>query len=303
MNVLSLFDGMSCGQIALDRVGIKYYKYFSSEIDKYTIKVTQANYSNTIQLGDVIQLYNWHLPRVDLLLGGSPCQGFSRAGKGLDWADPRSQLFFWYVHALRFHKPKYFLFENVMMKKEIKDAISYELGVEPIIINSALVSAQSRKRLYWTNISNVDQPEDKGIYLKDIIEDGYVDRDKSYCVSGNVARPTLKMYLKSRRGQIVFNSLRCIQTGVADLKGYDIVKRTYDIEGKSPTLTSMGGGHREPKITIGKESWRKLTPLECERLQTVPDNYTNHVSNTQRYKMLGNGWTIDVIAHILKHMF
>jgi len=364
MNVLSLFDGMSCGQIALERAGIKVDKYFASEIDKYAIKVTQSNYPNTIQLGDITKINGKDLPKIDILMGGSPCQGFSFAGKQLNFNDPRSKLFFEFVRLLKETKPKYFLLENVKMKKEFQNKISELMGVEPILINSALVSAQNRKRLYWTNIPNIKQPKDKKIYLKDILEKQpnyevnllrkkskivrvsgrnspvgskqewdniyknksyqIVDKDKSYCIDSNYFKGgNLKQYFNKKRRQLIFQlphgvnkggikakngktpSMRqynnlLIQTGIANLKGFDIIKRTYDINGKCPTLTTMTGGHREPKITTSKLTWRKLTPLECERLQTVPDNYTLGVSDSQRYKMLGNGWTVDVIAHIFK---
>ena len=324
---------MSCGQIALERIGIKVDNYFASEIDKYAIQVTQKNFPNTIQLGDITKWREWDLPEIDLIIGGSPCQGFSFAGKQLNFDDPRSKLFFEFAGIVKHYQPKYFLLENVKMKKESMDVITEYMGVEPIEINSALVSAQNRVRLYWTNIPGIEQPEDKGILLKDIIEDGFVDRDKSYCLDANYFKGgNLKQYFDKSRRQLVFgaamrgrydengkiqqqielrkdgksNSLTtvqkdtlCIQVGEADLKGYDIIKRVYSIEGKSPTLTTMGGGHREPKIAVNELQWRKLTPLECERLQTVPDNYTEGVSNTQRYKMIGNGWTVDVIAHIL----
>ena len=256
MNVLSLFDGMSCGQIALNKAGIKYKKYFASEIDKYAIKITQKNYPNTVQLGDVIKIKGKELPKIDLLIGGSPCQGFSFAGKQLNFKDPRSKLFFEFVRLLNECKPKYFLLENVRMKKEYQDIISEQLGVKPVMINSSLVSAHNRVRLYWTNIP-IDDLEDKGIILKDIIEYGSVDREKSYCLDANYYKGTnLEQYLKKCRRQIVFQ----------------------------------------------KDGIRKLTPLECERLQTVPENYTEGVSNTQRYKMLGNGWTVDIISHIFKNI-
>jgi DNA (cytosine-5)-methyltransferase 3A len=177
MNVLSLFDGMSCGQIALNRSGIKYNNYFASEVDKHAIKVTQANYPDTIQLGCVKNVNPENLPKIDLLIGGSPCQGFSFAGKQLNFEDERSKLFFEYVRLLKEIKPNYFLLENVKMKKEYQDVISSYLGVEPIFIDSSLVSAQSRKRLYWTNIPNVVQPDDKGICLSDIL----IDNNKSSC--------------------------------------------------------------------------------------------------------------------------
>lgn len=351
MNVLSLFDGMSCGQIALQRVGIHYDNYFASEIDKYAIKITQKNYPNTVQLGDVNNWINWHLPKIDLLIGGSPCQGFSIAGAGLNFADPRSKLFFKYVDCLKWYKPKWFLLENVKMKKEWQDIISDYLEVEPIKINSALVSAQNRERLYWTNIPNITQPKDKGILLKDIIEDGVVDRDKSYCIDANYYKGgSLKMYLEKSHRQIdnlpMHQSEKRLMVKVGNVypskgqngnvyslegkspslsagqgvKGRGIgssnapkvliqigslyknngdAGRVYSIEGKSRTLKGeAGGGGAKMGLILDNETVRKLTPLECERLQTVPEGYTEGVSNTQRYKMLGNGWTVDVIAHI-----
>ena len=681
MNVLSLFDGMSCGMIALDRLGIKVDNYYASEIDKYAIQVSQANYPDIIQVGDITKLDLSTLPKIDLVMGGSPCQGFSFAGKQLAFDDPRSALFFEFHKAISYLQPKYFLLENVRMKKEYLDIISEYMGVEPIFINSSLVSAQSRQRYYWTNIPGIEQPEERGIVLRDILEDqvgsehyvgdnmqknykggnqlnpnyksqantihnsdkksgticagthgyanGYVgDKhkpvkqternarhlkqldDKSLCMtasmykgagnngmtlvpqrvgtikdggqgnriyskdgkgitlsaqsggtagSGNMliddisdlpekssvikanyyksskanfendttkggkfsatgipqklvsdkpqrvgthveqvkvrkhevdipnlqhllrvfksqskktnrkiaeetnlpitkvehwfrtdssfAIPSDDVWLKLKEvlsipvdtfdAQIMefeyrdgvyestqrvygdhgksptltaSNSDQLIQTSdkpqhigtAVDIKGHDQIKRVYSPDGKSPTVTTCGGGHREPKVvagawrgrynedgstsqklelrkdekanaitTVQKDSfvvqsyrevrteeakkarrenrqktgkdhtpfrakelqprddgkvgtvtpslnndhkisltkdndrevyWRKLTPLECERLQTVPDNYTNHVSNTQRYKMLGNGWTIEVIAHILQNM-
>lgn len=272
LTVLSLFDGMSCGQIALNKLGVTDYTYYASEIDKYAIKVTQYNYPNTIQIGDVSKvsykdgiLYTengeFEVGNIDIVMGGSPCQGFSFAGKQLNFNDPRSKLFFEFVRIKNECNPKYFLLENVKMKKESEDVITELMGVEPIMINSALVSAQNRKRLYWTNIPNVVQPNDKGILLKDILESGVVDREKSYCIDANYYKGTnLQQYLTKCRRQIVF------------IKSF---------------------------IT---EEIRKLLPIECERLQTVPENYTLPVSNTQRYKMLGNGWTVDVILHIFKNM-
>lgn len=266
MNVLSLFDGISCGRVALDRAGIYYDNYYASEIDIYTMKVVRKNYPDTIQVGSIETLHSYP-PYIDLIIGGSPCQGFSFAGKQLAFDDSRSQLFFEFVRILRAINPKYFLLENVKMKKEYQDIISSYLGVEPIEINSALVSAQNRKRLYWTNIPNVTQPEDKGILLKDILETGVVDRDKSYCLDASYWKgTTLEQYLTKSRRQIVFTERRT-----------------------------------EEHILLDEQNkFRKLTPIECERLQTLPDNYTAGVSNTQRYKMLGNGWTVDILAHIFK---
>ena len=432
LKVLSLFDGMSCGQLALQRLGIEVDTYYASEIDKYAIQVTQANFPETIQVGDVCQLKSEDYQDIDLILAGSPCQGFSFAGKQLAFDDPRSALFFEFVRLLKEIKPKYFLLENVKMKQQFQDVITEQVSacypdfeggdlfgsqIKPILINSALLSAQNRQRLYWTNIPNIEQPEDKGIVLRDILEDNFdSERDKSYCIDANYYKgASVEQYKRKSRRQLV-NKPK--QVGIAtDIKGHDILKRVYSPDGKSPTLNTMGGGNREPKVVSGawrarsvkdgkrvawketkpkqmlelrkdfksnsigsvqkdsvvvkdvveeerivvdKEkrqlliaeatkkgytviedgdcfdinfpnsktrrgrnmkykcnalttasqnfmrfenlSWRKLTPLECERLQTVPDNYTNHVSNTQRYKMLGNGWTVDVIAHILNNM-
>jgi DNA-cytosine methyltransferase len=573
MNVLSLFDGMSCGMIALDRLGIKVDNYYASEIDKYAMQVSAANYPEIIQVGDITKLDLSTLPKIDLVMGGSPCQGFSFAGKQLAFDDPRSALFFEFVKCVKELNPKYFLLENVKMKKEYLDIISEYMGVEPIFINSSLVSAQSRQRYYWTNIPNVTPPEERGIVLRDILEDqvgsehyvgdnmqknykggnqlnpnyksqantihnedkksgticagthgyanGYVgdkhkpvkhternarhlkqldekslcmtatmykgagnngmtlvpqklvddtsdlpeksqtiksqyyksskanfEREgtfhatgipqklvsdkpqhkeldhlkqfkikdetvpkyvpneegdfcdpynkkmikgdksttlrtnssngntwvkqidkmttkdgKAYCVTASytAAEPKNSIERKQRTmipledGQELPENITLVydndgkshkpqHIGTAvDINGHDVLKRVYSPDGKSPTVTACSGGNNEPKVVAGawrgryqedgsvkqklhlnKQSksyaltasfphkmnfltqnevyWRKLTPLECERLQTVPDNYTNHVSNTQRYKMLGNGWTIEVIAHIFKNM-
>ena len=284
INVLSLFDGMSCGQLALQRVGISYDKYFASEIDKYAIKVTQHNFPNTIQIGDVTQVKGDDLPKIDLLIGGSPCQGFSFAGKQLNFEDERSKLFFEFVRLLKETNPKYFLLENVKMKKEYQDVITEYLGVEPIEINSNLVSAQDRQRLYWTNIPNVTQPEDKHIYIEDIIQN---DIEHTYL-------PKTKLdysnYDKLKVDKSVFKNTA---TQIGNSRKFGNSVRS---NGKAFTLRrSNPNGIIDEKYNI-----RYFTPVECERLQTVPDNYTNIVSDAQRYQMLGNGWTIDVIAHILK---
>jgi len=305
INVFSMFDGMSCGQLALKKAGIKVNTYHASEIDKYAMSITKKNFPSTLQMGDITKLEDWRLELIkdeigiDLVIGGSPCQGFSFAGNQLNFEDPRSKLFFDFVRVLKILKPKYFLLENVRMKKESQDIISEYMGVEPVAINSNLVSAQNRHRLYWTNIP-FNMPEDKGIILAHILENGVTDREKSHCLDANYFKGgNLKSYFEKHRRQLVFTN-RCIQVGEADLKGFDIIKRVYSPEGKAPTLTTMGGGHREPKVIVDELTWRKLSCLECERLQTVPDGYTEGVSNTQRYRMLGNGMTVDVIAHILK---
>lgn len=259
MNVLSLFDGMACGRIALERCGYNVTNYFASEIDKYAMKVAKANYPDIQHLGDVRSVITDDLPEIDLLIGGSPCQGFSFAGRHLNFEDQRSRLFFEYVRILEETQPRYFLLENVRMSKESERVISEFLDCEPITINSNLVSAQNRHRLYWTNIPVDGLPDDKGIKLADIIESGNVDRDKAHCIDANYWKGgNLKSYFEKNRRQLVFGQ--------------------------------------------SVDDYRKLSPIECERLQTVPDNYTAHVSNTQRYKMLGNGWTVDVVAHILKNI-
>lgn len=367
INVLSLFDGMSCGRLALDRVDIKVDNYYASEIDKYAIAVTQHNFTNTIQLGDITNWREWDIDwgSIDIVIGGSPCQGFSFAGKQLAFDDPRSKLFFVFIDILNYVKslnPNVkFLLENVRMKKEYLDVITEYIGVEPIKINSALASAQNRVRYYWTNISGIIQPEDKGILLKDILDSsvgvGGAMRGR-YLPNGKITqrietRTDNKMncLTSASKDSLVVN--KCIQIGVADIKGFDSNKRVYSPEGKGPTMTTCQGGNREPKVIIerlgnvnpsgrgmngevygvngkcptvttnkgegtkildpnknetGELHWRKLSPIECERLQTVPDNYTlvpwqkRMMSNSQRYKMLGNGWTIDVIAHIFKNL-
>ena len=332
MNVLSLFDGMSCGQIALNRAGIKYENYFASEIDQPAIKVTMANYPNTIQLGSVTEVKSSDLPKIDLLIGGSPCQGFSFAGKQLNFDDPRSKLFFEYVRLLKECEPKYFLLENVKMKKEYQDVITQHLGVKPIEINSSLVSAQNRKRLYWTNIPGVEQPEDKGILLKDIVFD---DAQFTYLVG----RGNNPGGLRSLDGKVTSLTPSSWEQNVFavcmhNLYGGFNEKEHRTFIDKSPTLrTAAGGGHipslllsdkaldymdkevNSPKSSAVVANFfkgvpynvlkdcnciRKFHPLECERLQTVPDRYTEGVSDTQRYRMLGNGWTVDVIAHIFR---
>jgi len=297
MNVLSCFDGMSCGQIALNKAGIDYSTYYASELDKYAIQVTQANYPNTVQLGDIRNVDSLALPKIDLLVGGSPCQGFSFAGKQLNFEDPRSKLFFDFVRLKETLKPKYFLLENVRMSKQSQDIISEYMGCEPVAINSALVSAQSRQRLYWTNIP-FTMPEDKGVVLGDVLETGFTDRDKSHCIDANYFKGgNLKSYFDKGRRQLVFNKpVQVNPSKKAGGKQPYIQDRVFSKQGKSHALTASFAS----RTNVDDNGFRKLTPLECERLQTVPEGYTNHVSNTQRYKMLGNGWTVDVIATILE---
>lgn len=283
MNVLSLFDGISCGQIALNKLNIKYDNYYSSEIDKFSIKVTQYNYPNTIQLGDITYLDPSKLQNIDLLIGGSPCTSFSKAISNNTGFNGNSNLVFEYLRILHFLKPKYFLLENVNMKDEWKDIITSNIGVEPIIINSDKFSAQKRERLYWTNIKINDLSNIKNnSIVKDIIESN-VDKkyfyDEDYEFYGD-------------------DKVVCAKVNV---NGHDLLKRVNSIYHKCQTLTAVCGGNQQKKI-IQNNKVRKLTPLEYERLQTIPDNYTKIVSDSHRYKMIGNAWTVDVISYILKNI-
>ena len=415
INVLSCFDGLSGGQLALERSGIKVNQYFASEIDKYAIAVAKYNYPNMIHLGDVKKIDTTTLPKIDLMLAGSPCTDLSFAGlgKGLVKGE-QSSLFFDWWELVQELKPKYIFLENVRMKEEYKKQISEILGFEPTAINSSLVSAQNRYRLYWFGVRDGDtykaipisQPEDRGIVLADILEQGLDDSwtlsDQAQDRARNNPRSRAFTPEQEKSGALLSNQYKqstdslyavadgCIQVGeTAEIKGYDIIKRVYSPEGKAPTLTTMQGGHREPKVattdpkggrivnrrkvdgvrkdnqldlplkpylevraddktncisTVQKDNvvvsqirdkskavrvggrgsydrhewdsvdelhWRKLTPKECARLQTVPDNHcimgnfdgvVKPISKSQQYKMLGNGWTIDVIAHILEGM-
>ena len=351
MKVLSLFDGVSCGRLAFERAGIPVEKYYASEIDKYAIQVAQKNYPDTIQIGDVTKINFADYADVDIVIGGSPCQDLSIAKQnreGLRGA--RSGLFWKYVEALEVIHPKYFMLENVAsMRNEDRDAITETLRkiypeTECIMINSALVSAQQRKRYYWTNW-HVEQSQDKGMLLKDILESGQVWKDKSPCIDacyykgGNftspekqsgqrnmVAEPVAEPIVSEEKSQTIkaqygkssdANFLRQdslhatgvfqpVRIGELDGLGKGQANRIYSVRGKSVCLNANGGGGGAKtglyKVDLpdGDYIIRKLTPLECERLQTLPDNFTAGVSNTQRYKAIGNGWTVDVIAHILK---
>lgn len=374
MKVLSLFDGMSCGMVALERAGIPVEKYYSSEIDKYAMQVSAKNYPDIIQLGDCTKIdFTQYAGEVDLVIGGSPCQGFSFAGKQLNFDDPRSKLFFEFVRAVREIKPKYFLLENVKMKKEYQDVISEQLGVKPIEINSALVSAQNRRRLYWTNIPINSMPEDKHIMLKDIVHEvadvnnkfimnlknvEHVMRpfgSKAPDITGKDKSNTITAAMGMGGGNVPYmfdwlnkyivpfdKTLQILEKEVEKGKvGYfrkdSQANRVYFIHDKAVCLCGDAGGgaakmgqylfgcitpdrvekrQNEQRFNDGQKFYtltaqdkhgvliegyiRKLTPIECERLQTMPDNYTAGVSDSQRYKMLGNGWTCDVIAHIFK---
>ncbi len=397
MKVLSLFDGISCGRLALERAGIPVEKYYASEIDKYAIQVAQKNYPDTIQVGDVNKLNYLELLDVDMVIGGSPCQDLSIAKQNRQGLrGERSGLFWKYVEALEVIHPKWFLLENVAsMRNEDRDAITETLKriypeTECIMINSALLSAQQRKRYYWTNW-HVEQPQDKGILLKDILEsagdfpaamrtrednagkfkrletkddskansltfvqtdsmvavniDNYfrkygtkgkimsADTEKTQCLTASMGcgggnnpliaepvilqkghgynpggikkdkAPTLTSGGSWEQNNSVIEPIRIGEIGKG---GQD--NRIYSVRGKSVCLNANGGGRGAKtglyKVDLpdGDYIIRKLTPVECERLQTLPDNWTAGISNTQRYKAIGNGWTVDVIAHILKQI-
>lgn len=308
MNVLSLFDGISCGQLALNRAGVECDKYFASEIDKHAIKVTQHHFPNTIQLGDVEALKGSSLPKIDLLIGGSPCQSFSVAGDGSGF-NGKSKLFFEFVRILKEVNPTYFLLENVKMKKEWENIITEHLGVIPIEINSSLVSAQHRRRLYWTNILGVNQPENKNIKLSDILGKN-IEGEKKYgdfkANNGKIIRvekdnfPYTFYEARTEEGKKERRRVRFL-TGVdttprgAKYKIY-LPLRT----GKSNCIVATPS--QLDYIVDLNGTYRKLTINEIEFLQTVPQNYTESVSENQRRKMLGNGWTVDVVAHIFSYI-
>jgi DNA (cytosine-5)-methyltransferase 3A len=280
MNVLSLFDGMSGGQLALNRAYIEYDNYYASEIDKNSIKVTQHNYPNTIQLGDVTKIDASTLPKIDLLIGGSPCQSFSNAGNNKGF-DGKSGLFYEYVRLLKECNPKFFLLENVKMKKEWQNIISKELEVEPILINSNLVSAQNRERLYWTNIPIVPL-NDKGIFIEDVLDKNFNE----------------KYWLKERNTELLLKKVSI--NNAPDIACIDVYNKKVKTDRKCPTLTLP---HHNSIRLLQNGRIRKLTPNECEKLQTIPIDYTNcNLSDIHRYSMLGNGWTVDVIAHIFSNL-
>lgn len=279
MNILSLFDGISCGKVALERAGVPITNYFASEIDRFAVSISQKNHPEIQQIGNVLNIDYSRLPKIDLLIGGSPCQGFSNAGSKLAFDDPRSKLFFEFVEALVELEPKYFLLENVKMKQEWVDIISEYLDVEPILINSNLLSCQNRERYYWTNIPNVGLPPHQGGNLRDILED-------DPCLTYDPSDLALSKYTGG-------DYLNPAHRGQGN--------RIHNLDKPSPTLCAGSKGYANGYIKKGNRI-RRLTPIECERLQTLPDNYTEGVSDTQRYKALGNGWTVDVAAHIFKHI-
>ncbi len=360
MRVLSLFDGISCGHVALERAGIPVEVYYASEIDKYAIQITQKNYPNTIQLGDINNIdFTQFIGKIDLIMGGSPCQDLSIAGKRAGLQGERSGLFYKFVEAIETIKPKYFLLENnVGMPQEAYEEISRLMGCYPIMINSALVSAQTRKRFYWTNIGPQEynlfgfptvampQPENKGILLKDVLESDTTYQEKSYVVCANEHKgTTLKDNLEKHRRTLVFELVKipeATKRGYVEISPGECVDLThinsksrrgramfeksdavttqpnfYQYIGKLTTsnkiysiknrIVKIDEKYYKLDLPDGEYLIRKLMPLECERLQTLPDNYSKYginrkMSNLQRYKCIGNGWTVDVIAHIFSFM-
>ena len=374
MKVISLFDGISAGRLALERSGIEVKKYYRSEIDKFANQVADKNYPDSVSLGDVTKWKEWDIDwsEVDLLIGGSPCQGFSFAGKQLAFNDPRSALFFTYVDILN-HIKKYnpnvkFMLENVKMKKEHLNVISEYLGVNPVFINSALVSAQNRQRYYWANW-NIEQPQDKGILLKDVIQHEvnaefnlsekaikYMYRlrngkprweyhknnvnGKAACLTASMHKGVpygvLKLQNKMincdcgiyqiprgfNNGNVFTEKSPTVTRNSWEHNNFYITNESATKQGKSYSLTASQGNcvawnsiERKQRTMIpvcnsndenpnvyNNVLYRKLTPIECERLQTFPDNWTDCVSNSQRYKQMGNSWTVDVISHIFNQM-
>lgn len=310
MNVLSLFDGISCGMVALQRAGIHVDEYYASEIDENAIAISKKNHPNIIRLGDVTKWKEWNLPKIDLLIGGSPCQGFSRNGKCLNFDDPRSKLFFEFAEILNHLKainPEIkFLLENVKMKNEWADVISEYVGVEPIEINSSLVSGQNRSRMYWTNIEGVEQPEDKGIDLVDILED-------------DLTIPCFERYELLIDNSISDASANLVNVVDGEVRITQAVKGGYIVaeDGDGINLQFPTSKTRRGRVIKKKSSTldcscdicvfhngmiRKFTITELERLQTLPDGYTEGFTETAAKKAIGNGWTVDVIAHILKNL-
>jgi len=313
-NIFGAFDGMSGGQLALNRAGIEYETYYASEINQHVINVAQQNYPNTVQLGSIIDIRS--LPEIDLMLGGSPCQGFSFAGKQLNFEHPKSKLFFEFVRLFNMVKPKWFLLENVKMKQQYQDIISSYLGVKPIEINSQLVSAQHRRRLYWTNIPNIEQPDDMQILLEDILENNVegikldfinakhvltARNGKEIRLTSDVKPPYTIYETRTEEGKAIRREMR-------RLTGRDITPRSKKYKAYYPSThhnkaNCLLATPSELDNIVDKQGvYRALTIIERERLQTIPDNYTQLASPSQRKKMIGNGWTIDVIAHILRNI-
>ena len=329
MRILSLFDGIACARVALGKIGRDVHCYYASEIDKYAIQVAKKNYLDICEVGDIVGLnITQESANIDLIIGGSPCQDLSIAKKGREGlSGKRSGLFWEYVRILKQVSPKYFVLENVnSMPKEAKQIITETLGVEPIMINASLVSAQNRKRLFWTNIPNVTQPKDKGILLKDILE-GNNDNVRACSLRGRYtiegkrkdvlgAKTQQRLELGGDKANAITSVTKDSLVFIGGIgkkdwcgdgkyfsRNYPQGQRVYSPEGKTATLSANGGGlGAKTGLYEIDGDIRKLTPIECERLQGLPDNYTEGISNTQRYKCLGNAFNVDVVAHILSFM-
>lgn len=280
ITVLSLFDGISCGMIALERAGIKVDKYIAFEIEHNAIEISKKNYPSIIHEGDATKADFTKYEGIDLIIGGSPCQNLSCAGNGEGLEGMASRLFYDFVRAIYEAKPKWFMLENnATMTKENQDIITEIMGVEPVYINSKLVSAQERKRLYWTNIPGIEQPEDRGLYLRDIVQPR--EEKKEYEI--------YKRMLAKKEGTLAYK------------KCWGQVK-TLDQKSRALTTSQAISNSGATNVKYSETEYYTLTPLECERLQTLPDNYTEGLSNTQRYKTIGNGWTVEVIHHIFNYL-
>ena len=299
VTVLSLFDGISCGRVALERLGIPIAAYYTSEIDKYAMAISDYHFPDNIKLSDITTWESWEIDfsQIDLILGGFPCQSWSVNGHLNGIEDARGQLVYPMLRILeqvrQANPDVQFLFENVKMKQQFRTFLTDLIQIEPVLINSSLLSAQNRERLYWTNIPKVTQPKDLGLTMNDILESEPVAESLYYHVEAD--------YTGKQTGHVADLHININQSE----------KRVYSADYKCPTLTTMQGGNRQPKVMIGSVDsdhvMRRLTPLECERVQTLDDNYTAKgslnektvsISNSQRYKTVGNGWTVDVIAHI-----
>ena len=290
MKVLSLFDGISCGMVALERAGIPVERYVAYEIEPNAIAVSKDNYPFIEHCGDVTTADFTKYKGFDLVIAGSPCQGFSLAGKQLNFEDPRSKLFFEFVRALKEVQPKYFLLENVFMRKEYEDIITSYLGVEPVKIDSKLVSGGLRNRIYWTNIPNITLPQDKGIVFQQILDSGIAEYDKAYCLT--LRRGNARDYFKKHQTNIVYEP---------NPQGKYLVenKQIAIVFEKSPNKSPFTFSVRVPD---GRYDLRPINRNESERLQTLPDNYTKAITEAKACDCLGNGWTVDVIAHIFSHI-
>lgn len=305
MNVLSLFDGISCGQLALERAGVKVDNYFASEIDENAIQITMKNHPNTVQLGNVTNWREWDLPTIDLVIGGSPCQGFSRQGTQLNFKHPQSKLFFEFVDVLNHVKPKYFLLENVFMKTEWRKVINDYLGLPFIELNSKLLSAQNRPRLYWTNIP-FNLPTDAGIILKDILDEvstkGFIEHE------GLLFDPSISEQSRNLV-EVINGEVRVSQTVK---QGYIVAEDGDGINLSFPTSKSRRGRVIKQKSStldtacnlcvLHNGTVRRYTIEEMEKLQTLPPGYTEGLLPKNRMKAIGNGWTVDIIAHIFSSL-